>query len=116
MKKFIVLVVMLSSVAHAAIVCEGTSFGKPAKVKITDTKVTVTSENVAKPHVFNKVEVSDNGNLITAKGFAATFSNNYGCIVNATIITEFREGYMEVMTVKKCSGGSTPDYLCKPKR
>lgn len=103
--------------SHADIVCTGTtSLGKKGTVNISNSAVTVSGGSLTSPRVFanpNRV----NG-LITAPSLAITMKNNFGCMRDAVIITEFQEpfgaGYMEVMLVDTCSGGTTSDEICHP--
>lgn len=77
--------------AHANMVCEGKSphSGISFRVEQTEREVIVTSDFLDRPHVFtNLTEV--NG-LVTAPGLALSVKNEYGCLRDATIITELRE-------------------------
>lgn len=113
-----VLAITSTAAASRNIVCKAvsSSSGEIGQVQILDNKVIVSGGFLHKPNEL-PIDSEVNG-LITAKGVAITFDNHYGCLRNATIIAEFREpfgaGYMEVVNVKTCSGGSTPDSLCKP--
>lgn len=106
--------------AHGNIICVGKSgvLGQVFSVEISQNSVIVRGGSLNAPHIFNNLTVV-NG-LITAPGLAVTFRNNYGCIREATIITELRQpfgaGYMETNYVATCSGGSTSDNICKPSR
>ena len=105
--------------AHANIVCEGTSrtTGNAFKVEIAENQVTVSGGSLSAPRVFKNL-TQVNG-LITDAGLAVTMKNHYGCMRDATIITELREpinaGYMETLHVDTCKGGSTPDSICLPR-
>ena len=120
MKKIILtLGVTLAMAAHASaanIVCDGkdSSLGFNVRVEIGDESVVVTGGLLNAPHIFTNL-TKVNG-LITAPGLAVHYKNNFGCIVNATIITETQEpfgaGYMNAINIDRCSGGSTPDSVC----
>ena len=105
--------------AQANIVCEGTSSATGSKfsVEIAENQVTVSGGLLSKPRVFK--QLTEVNGLITAAGLAVTMKNEYGCMRDATIITELREpinaGYMETLHVDTCKGGSTPDQLCLPR-
>lgn len=113
----VLLATSLSLAAESKIVCQKTtSTGEIGRVEISEDEVVVTGGFLHKPHVFKNL-TKVNG-LITAPGLAITMDNHYGCLRNAVVITEFREpfgaGYMDVVHMGTCSGGSTPDALCKP--
>jgi len=106
---------LLTGIAHADIVCEGqTDNYGPAKVEISPTQVRVSGAGLSTPRVFKNLSIA-NG-LITAPGLAVRTENHFGCVRNALIITDFREpigaGYMGILKVDTCTGGSTPDNLC----
>jgi hypothetical protein len=122
-KTFMILIVLASpliginSYANTkSIVCEGvtSSSGQTARVEIKGHTVIVSGGLLRKPHVFNSL--TEVNGLITAPGLAIHMQNAYGCLRFATIISEFQEpfgaGYMEVLNVPVCSGGSTPDDVC----
>lgn len=116
-KKLIGTFVLLSGLAvstSANIVCRGQSNYGPAQVEIAENEVTVSGGFLSQPRVFRNL-TKVNG-LTTAPGLAITMQDHFGCLRNTVIITEFREpinaGYMEVLEVSLCSGGSTPDSLC----
>ena len=122
MKHFLIAAsIFVSFAAHANVVCQGTSghSGLPFSVEIDMAKkqVVVTGGALQKPHIFSRLTIV-NG-LITAPGLAVTYQNQYGCLREATIITELQEpfnaGYMETDFVGTCSGGSTSDDICLPK-
>lgn len=119
MKNLMSVVLLTSALTSTAfaekIVCIGeTRMGTKAQVEIADNAVTVSGGSLSAPRVFKNLARA-NG-LITARGLAVSFQNHYGCIRRATIITEFTDlidaGYMEVMKVGACTGGSTPDSIC----
>ncbi|AZZ35305.1 hypothetical protein CIK05_00305 [Bdellovibrio sp. qaytius] len=121
MKKIILtlgmtLAISTSAFAAKNIVCEGesNSTAEKVRVEIADKKVTVTGGFLHTPHVFT--QLTEVNGLITAPGLAVHYSDDYGCINDATIITETREpfgaGYMEAIQIQHCRGGSTPDYVC----
>jgi hypothetical protein len=124
MKTKLIILSILTAVAagnanaEEKIICRGTSqsSGEPFAVEITSGEVTVRGGLLTTPHIFNNL-TKVNG-LITAPGLAIAYGNDYGCIRRATIITEleqpFGAGYVETNYVATCSGGSTPDQLCKP--
>ena len=112
-----VLAITSTAAASRNIICKGSlSMGDVGQVQILDNTVIVTGGFLKKPNIF-KIQSEVNG-LITAPGLAVTYANHYGCIRQATVITEFREpfgaGYMETVNINTCSGGSTPDELCRP--
>lgn len=108
---------LLSSFAFAeeTIVCKGQG-AYPITVKITDSKVIVSGAQLTRPRIFTNLDIA-NG-LITSHGLAVTFKNHYGCIREARVITEYKEpfdaGYMDTFELGTCSGGSTPDQICRP--
>lgn len=123
MKKYlgfatVLLAASLSMAAESKIVCQKTTgSGQIGRVEITEDEVVVTGGFLEQPHVFKNL-TRVNG-LITAPGLAITMKNHFGCLRDAVVITEFREpfgaGYMEVVNMGTCSGGSTPDAICKPR-
>jgi hypothetical protein len=109
-----------SSVAMADIVCEVQSKFGPAKIQVGKQTITVTGGALKKPQVFQRYESDYDGHmtaLITAKGFALSFENWYGCIHNARITTDFRGrehvGSIESVEVSQCRGGSSSDEICR---
>lgn len=59
--------------------------------------------------------------LATAPGMAFKYENHYGCLRNAVLTTDIRNGsgqghsgYIEAISFKGCLGGSTPDEFCFP--
>jgi len=123
MKSFIFLsaaiVILQSSAAVAAIVCEGDSIMGKLKVTLDQDQVTVSGAALEKPVQFNPVSNQWDGHmsgLVTAPGFSMKYENHYGCIRNVVIITNVRQDqgvdYIDVVKVASCTGGSTPDALC----
>ncbi|MNL17013.1 hypothetical protein D3C87_1380820 [compost metagenome] len=118
MKSFIALLVFFgaSSVFAGNVVCKGqsSSTGLPIRVEIAEDTVILSGGNLHRPRVISNL-TKVNG-LITARGLAITMQNHFGCLRNAVIITEFTEligaGYMDVVNVDTCSGGTTSDETC----
>ncbi len=114
MKKMALALLLVSSVSQADIVCRGelARTGSRAEVVISQDKVTVAGGSLKQPQVFKNLQVT-NG-LITSRGLAVTFEDNYGCLRDAVIITDFGSGNVDILKVDTCSGGSTPDPICQP--
>lgn len=115
LKTILSSLLFFSMQANAQIVCSGkTKLGSEATVSISEDVVLISSKGLTSDR-----EITDfdrvNG-LITAPGLAIQLNNHYGCWSDVTIISEFVEplgaGYMEVIKVAKCTGGSTPDDIC----
>jgi hypothetical protein len=118
MKSVIALLIFFGAATVFAnnIVCEGTSSssGDDVRIEIAKDSVILSGRSLERPRVVKNL-TRVNG-LITAPGLAITMENQYGCLRNAVIISEFREplnaGYMEVINIGLCSGGSTSDEVC----
>lgn len=118
MKSFIALLVFFgaSSVFGANIVCRGQSpkTGLPVRVEIARDSVILSGGNLSQPRVIT--DLTKVNGLITARGLAITMQNHFGCFRKALIITEFTDlsgsGFMDVVHVETCSGGSTSDETC----
>lgn len=118
MKSVIALLVFFgaSTVFAANIVCKGQSSktGLSVRVEIAQDSVTLSGGNLDQPRVIT--DLTKVNGLITARGLAVTMENHFGCLRNAVIITEFTDligaGYMDVVNVQTCSGGSTSDDTC----
>jgi hypothetical protein len=52
--------------------------------------------------------------MATGPGFAMKFENHYGCIRDAVIMANLRDGlpYIQVLEIRACRGGSTNDAVC----
>ena len=116
MKFLFALFVTISTASAGTIVCKKKTPQGLYKVTVTDTKVTVDFPTYSKPRVFPNLKQA-NG-LITDAGLAVFAQNHYGCIRNVVVITDAREpfnaGYMNTFEFGTCSGGQTPDSICKP--
>ena len=118
MKSVIALLVFFgaSTVFAGNIVCRGqsSSTGLPVRVEIAADSVTLSGGNLHKSRVIT--DLTKVNGLITARGLAITMQNHFGCLRNAVIITEFTDligaGYMDVVEINTCSGGSTSDETC----
>src|SRR5437868_8979695 len=110
MKSLVALLLVLgagSSVFASNVVCVGKdSSGNEVRIEIAKSSVTLSGGLLHQPRVISNL-TKVNG-LTTAPGLAITMENDYGCLRDAVIISEFREplnaGYMEVVNVNVCSG------------
>lgn len=124
MKKIILVLLsqMVVLSANAAIVCTGTtSFGSQLKLTIDQSTahlIVDPSELQGIDKVFNNIEDEWDGHetgLITAPGLSVKYQNDYGCIKNVVVTTNIRGGgvgYIESISIPRCSGGTTPDSIC----
>jgi hypothetical protein len=118
MKSIVALLVFFgaSTVLAANIVCKGqaSSTGLPVRVEIAKDSVILSGGNLNRPRVIT--DLTKVNGLITARGLAITMENHFGCLRNALIITEFTDllgsGFMDVVEVRTCSGGSGSDESC----
>ncbi|MGZ3682632.1 MAG: hypothetical protein ACXVCI_02210 [Bdellovibrionota bacterium] len=123
MMKFIPLFLFVSVSARAEVVCNvKTSIG-PAQVHIGDSSATITGEAIRSPRVYPRIDITYDGHetsLITAPGLSITYKNAFGYIRMAKITADFRGltdnglALFETVETGTCSGGSTPDSICKP--
>ncbi|MGZ5278699.1 MAG: hypothetical protein ACXWC9_02080 [Pseudobdellovibrionaceae bacterium] len=128
MKSLILLttatLILQSTAAFAAIVCEGESIMGKMKVTLDQDQVTTEGGALKKPVHFKNVSNQWDGHmtgLVTAPGFSMKYENIYGCIRNVLITSNVRDekdtvGYIDVVSVAGCNGGSTPDDICFPKK
>jgi len=121
MKKWILLMTLVSSAAQANIVCHGQTQMGPATIDISQDRVTITGAALTKPEVYAPISYQWDGHataLITAPGLAISYGDWYGCIHEARITANFRDpkesgvGFIESIEVAQCSGGSTSDTIC----
>ena len=122
MKSVLALLVFFgaSTVFADNIVCKGKNrMGSAVQVEIAEDSVTLSGAGLLGKKRVIKDLTRVNG-LITGPGLAITMDDDYGCLHNAVIIAEFtpylNQGYMEVVNVNTCSGGSTPDAICQPSK
>jgi hypothetical protein len=117
MKVLMSLVLLISSVARADIVCVAQTNLGDAQVSIGDKEVTITGAGLKTPEVFRHISSSYDGHettLITAPGLSISYENAYGCIRRASITANVRDGdpFIETFSALLCSGGQTPDDVC----
>jgi hypothetical protein len=118
MNKWIVMGILISGSAHADIVCKVNTSVGPAQVDISHNSVTITGAALQSPVVYSPFDSRYDGHgtlLITAPGLSITYQNAFGCIRNAQITANFRDGepgLIESVEAALCSGGSTPDRYC----
>lgn len=120
MKKWILVLgtLLSASAARADVVCKVQTQMGPATVTIGNNAVTIAGAALEKPVVYSPIDAEWDGHateLITAKGLSISYQDWYGCIHNARITANFRDGgtrFIESVEVGQCSGGSTPDHIC----
>lgn len=104
--------------AKADIICKGQSQMGPAQVDISDGAVIISGAGLDQPQVYRGLSGLWDGHqteLITAPGLSVSYQDWYGCIHNARITANFRSSdpFFDSIVADQCSGGSTPDEVCK---
>ena len=118
MKNFVFVLSLLPFCAQADIVCKAATQMGAATIDISNTSVTVSGAGLPRPVIFNNLKYTYDGHMtamITTAGLAITYENWYGCIHNARVMTNFRDGnsFIESVDIKQCTGGSTSDQVCR---
>ena len=117
-KLFFILVLMTASISEATMICQGRVLDKAVKIELDQNKVIVSGAELQRAQTFTVSEIYDGHmtSLITAPGFSMSFEDWYGCIHNAIVTTNFRDGdlvgYIGAIRIDQCTGGSTSDNLC----
>lgn len=117
---FFVLVLGFASVSQGAFVCTGQSSLGPVTVTLDDHTATVSGAALESPQTFQVSGVYDEvaTGLFTAPGFSMSFKNWYGCLQDAVVTTNLRNGqrigFIGTVKMDKCTGGTTADDLCFP--
>ena len=118
MNRFIFAVVLsVSASSFADLLCRAHTQMGDAEIQIADHFVRVSGAALSQPVVFHHLQNSYDGHetaMITAPGFSISYQNWYGCIHNAVVTTNFRDGigFIETVQIGQCSGGSTSDEIC----
>jgi hydroxymethylpyrimidine/phosphomethylpyrimidine kinase len=111
------LILLVSGLARADIVCTAQTDLGQATVTIGDKEVTITGAALNGPEVFRDISSTYDGHamiLITAPGLSISYENAYGCIRHASITANLRDGdpLIQTFTTPLCAGGQSPDSIC----
>lgn len=116
MNRLFLLLTLVSTTSYADIVCKGeTAFG-PVTVTVSKKEVKVSGAALSKEVRYPNPSWTWDGHmtgLLVAPGLSVSYENLYGCIHNAKITTNFSDaGFIRMIEVAQCGGGTTPDELC----
>ena len=119
-----ILAVTLMDHQAGAIECKGVQNGHQIVVSVAENGALTTLSFDTKVQDIETVQTYDghsNYQLITGKGVSFTYDNEFGCIRNANLMSGINfdptnESFSKIIgkvNFQVCSGGQSPDSICK---